>query len=47
MGELAEASFPSGHVVHYVTFYGFLFYLVFTHLKQRWFRTPCLRCWRV
>jgi membrane-associated phospholipid phosphatase len=42
MGELAEASFPSGHVVHYVTFYGFLFYLVFIHLKQRWFRTALL-----
>jgi len=42
MGELAEASFPSGHVVHYVTFYGFLFYLAFTHLKQRWFRTALL-----
>jgi undecaprenyl-diphosphatase len=42
MSELGEASFPSGHVVHYVTFYGFLFYLVFTHLKQRWFRTALL-----
>jgi undecaprenyl-diphosphatase len=42
MGELEEASFPSGHVVHYVTFYGFLFYLVFTHLKERWFRTALL-----
>ncbi|MGA7731279.1 MAG: phosphatase PAP2 family protein [Chloroflexia bacterium] len=42
LGELEEASFPSGHVVHYVTFYGFLFYLVFTHLKQRWFRTALL-----
>ena len=42
MGELEEASFPSGHVVHYVTFYGFLYYLVFIHLKQRWFRTALL-----
>jgi undecaprenyl-diphosphatase len=42
VSELQEASFPSGHVVHYVTFYGFLFYLVFTHLKQRWFRTALL-----
>ncbi|HEX8597513.1 MAG TPA: phosphatase PAP2 family protein [Chloroflexia bacterium] len=42
LGELDEASFPSGHVVHYVTFYGFLFYLVFIHLKQRWFRTALL-----
>ncbi|MFL5735224.1 MAG: phosphatase PAP2 family protein [Chloroflexia bacterium] len=42
VSNLGEASFPSGHVVHYVTFYGFLFYLVFTHLKQRWFRTALL-----
>jgi membrane-associated phospholipid phosphatase len=39
---LDEASFPSGHVVHYVTFYGFLYYLVHTHLKRRWFRTLLL-----
>lgn len=42
VSDLEEASFPSGHVVHYVTFYGFLFYLVFIHLKQRWFRTALL-----
>ncbi len=42
VSDLGEASFPSGHVVHYVTFYGFLFYLVFIHLKQRWFRTALL-----
>jgi undecaprenyl-diphosphatase len=40
--DLEEASFPSGHVVHYVTFYGFLYYLVYTYLKQRWFRTTLL-----
>ena len=40
--DLDEASFPSGHVVHYVTFYGFLYYLVYTHLKTRWFRTLLL-----
>jgi membrane-associated phospholipid phosphatase len=39
---LDEASFPSGHVVHYVTFYGFLLYLAYIHLKQRWFRTALL-----
>jgi membrane-associated phospholipid phosphatase len=42
ISDLEEASFPSGHVVHYVTFYGFLFYLVFIHLKKRWFRTALL-----
>lgn len=36
--DLEEASFPSGHVVHYVTFYGFLFYLVYIHLKVGWLR---------
>jgi undecaprenyl-diphosphatase len=40
--DLDEASFPSGHVVHYVTFYGFLYYLVYTHLKTKWFRTLLL-----
>ncbi len=40
--DLDEASFPSGHVVHYVTFYGFLYYLVHTHLKRRWFRALLL-----
>ena len=40
--QLEEASFPSGHVVHYVTFYGFLFYLVFTHLRQGWIRNALL-----
>jgi undecaprenyl-diphosphatase len=42
VSNLGEASFPSGHVVHYVTFYGFLLYLVYTHLKKRWFRTALL-----
>lgn len=27
-------SFPSGHVLFYLGFYGFLFYLVFTHLHK-------------
>ena len=37
VNELSETSFPSGHVVHYVTFYGFLFYIFFTHLRPgRW-----------
>jgi membrane-associated phospholipid phosphatase len=42
ISDLEEASFPSGHVVHYVTFYGFLYYLVYTYLKQKWFRTALL-----
>ncbi|HUS15199.1 MAG TPA: phosphatase PAP2 family protein [Chloroflexia bacterium] len=39
---LGETSFPSGHVVHYVTFYGFLFYIFFTHLKQGQWRNAGL-----
>jgi membrane-associated phospholipid phosphatase len=39
---LTENSFPSGHVVHYVTFYGFLFYIFFTHLKPGRWRTIVL-----
>ena len=39
---LGENSFPSGHVVHYVTFYGFLFYIFFTHLKPGRWRTIVL-----
>jgi undecaprenyl-diphosphatase len=31
---LGEHSFPSGHVVHYVTFYGFVFYILWSHLKE-------------
>jgi undecaprenyl-diphosphatase len=42
VSNLGEASFPSGHVVHYVTFYGFLLYLAYIHLKQKWFRTALL-----
>ena len=39
---LSENSFPSGHVVHYVTFYGFLFYVFFTHLRHGMWRNAAL-----
>ena len=39
---LGEKSFPSGHVVHYVTFYGFLFYMVWIYLKQGKWRNVVL-----
>jgi len=39
---LGENSFPSGHVVHYVTFYGFLFYIFFTHLRHGMWRNATL-----
>ena len=34
--DLEEASFPSGHVVHYVTFYGFLYFLVSMQPPPGW-----------
>jgi membrane-associated phospholipid phosphatase len=39
---LRDHSFPSGHTVHYVTFYGFLFYLAYAHLRPSWKRTLAL-----
>lgn len=39
---LRDHSFPSGHTVHYVTFYGFLFYLAYVHLKPSRLRTLLL-----
>lgn len=37
-GKILHSSFPSGHVVHYVAFYGFLSYVVFSHTARglRW-----------
>jgi undecaprenyl-diphosphatase len=35
-------SFPSGHTVHYVVFFGFLWFLVFTLLRWRALRRPML-----
>lgn len=31
-------SFPSGHVVFFVGFYGFLLFLTYIHLKNKWYR---------
>ena len=39
---LQDHSFPSGHTVHYVTFYGFLFYLAYAYLKPSRLRTLIL-----
>lgn len=36
---LDSYSFPSGHVMLYIGFYGFLWFLVFTLLKRSWKRT--------
>jgi len=35
-------SFPSGHVVTYTVFYGFLFYLVYTLMRPSFFRSMLL-----
>jgi membrane-associated phospholipid phosphatase len=35
---LKSYSFPSGHVMFYVSFFGFIWYLVFTLLKRSWKR---------
>src|SRR5438105_10555848 len=36
---LPTYSFPSGHVVFFVTFGGFLLFLIYTLLKVSWWRT--------
>lgn len=35
-------SFPSGHVMFYVSFYGFLFFIVYSHFKKSWLRNLLL-----
>jgi undecaprenyl-diphosphatase len=39
---LNSYSFPSGHVMYYVGFFGFLWFLAYTLLKRSWFRTLIL-----
>lgn len=39
---LNSYSFPSGHVMFYVGFYGFLWFLAYTLLKHSWMRTLIL-----
>lgn len=39
---LDSYSFPSGHVMFYVGFFGFLWFLVYTLLKRSWRRTSLL-----
>ncbi len=40
--QLDSYSFPSGHVLFYTAFFGFLFYLAYTLLKRSWWRTLLL-----
>jgi undecaprenyl-diphosphatase len=39
---LNSYSFPSGHVMFYTAFFGFLWFLVFTILRKSWLRTLLL-----
>ena len=39
---LDSYSFPSGHVMFYVGFFGFMWFLVYTLLKRSWLRTSLL-----
>ena len=41
-GILNSYSFPSGHVMFYVGFFGFLWFLIYTLLKRSWIRTLLL-----
>src|SRR6266498_4082671 len=41
-GVLNSYSFPSGHVMFYVGFFGFIWFLVYTLLKRSWKRTALL-----
>ena len=42
MSQLLDFSYPSGHVVSYVSFYGFLYFLVYVLFKHSWRRTATL-----
>src|SRR5262249_572750 len=37
--QLNDTSFPSGHVLYFVTFFGFMLFLVYTLVKPSWWRT--------
>lgn len=36
--KIRDTSFPSGHTIHYLTFWGFVIYLVFTKTRNRFVR---------
>jgi len=38
LADLRDSSFPSGHTLHYVSFWGFFTYLCFTEIRGRWLR---------
>jgi undecaprenyl-diphosphatase len=42
IAQLRDYSFPSGHVLYFTTFFGFLIFLIFKLLKPSWVRTLLL-----
>ena len=40
--QLKDYSFPSGHVLYFTTFFGFLIFLTYTLLKHSWLRVTLL-----
>lgn len=40
--QLYDYSFPSGHVLFFTTFFGFMFFLAYTLLKHSWLRATLL-----
>jgi membrane-associated phospholipid phosphatase len=42
INQLKDYSFPSGHVLFFTTFFGFLLFLAYTLLKPAWWRTVLL-----
>jgi undecaprenyl-diphosphatase len=42
ISQLKDYSFPSGHVLYYTAFFGFLLFLAYTLFKHSWWRTLML-----
>ena len=42
ISQLRDYSFPSGHVLYFTSFFGFLVFLAYTLLKHSWWRTLLL-----
>ncbi|HEY3288675.1 MAG TPA: phosphatase PAP2 family protein [Anaerolineae bacterium] len=42
ISQLSDFSFPSGHVLFFTVFFGFMIFLVYTLLKHSWWRTTML-----
>lgn len=40
--QINSPSFPSGHVMHYTVFYGFLIFIIATHFRSSWGRNVLL-----